>query len=164
MNIDIERVRELIALAKDANITELTVSNETGRITVKKRMGGKETPGANPAGAMQPWEPYPGASASPQSAPSEDSVSAMNPERPLRFVPIRSPIVGTVHLGEKPQADPLVKAGQRVKEGQLVCVVEAMKVLNEVTTPTDGIIAQILVDSDQPAEYGQELMILETEA
>jgi len=57
----------------------------------------------------------------------------------------------------------LVRAGQRVREGQVVCVVEAMKVLNEVTAPADGVIAQILVDNDQPVEYGQELMILEKE-
>ena len=159
MNIDIDQVRELIALAKEADISELTISNETGRITIKKRLA-PESAAVSPSTSERIRA---AASELPEAPALGGRESGERDDLPSKFIAIRSPVVGTVRLGEKPEGEPLVRAGQRVREGQVVCVVEAMKVLNEVTAPADGVIAQILVDNDQPVEYGQELMILEKE-
>lgn len=161
MEFDIDRVRELVALAKEAQITELTVTNGNGRITIKKHLPGVSggvpstlsALGSSAAAALDQQPSY-----SPQDSGAKSSSSSA-----LRFVPVEAPVVGTVYLGDRPEGEPLVRAGQRVKEGQLLCVVETMKILNEVTAPADGIIAQIVAENGQPVEYGQELMILELE-
>lgn len=163
MEIDIDRVRELVALAKEADITELTVANASGRITIKKGIAGLAS-GGGVAHASAADTPVPnGTIAAPGVATPGPAEFSQSSALSSRFVPITAPIVGTVYLGEKPESEPLVRAGQRIKEGQLVCVVEAMTVHNDVTAPADGIIAQILAENGQPVEYGQELMILELE-
>lgn len=77
------------------------------------------------------------------------------------YVSIRSPIVGTFYRRPSPDEDPYVEVGDRVEDGDTVCIIEAMKVMNEIEADCTGIIANILVEDAQPVEYGQELFLLE---
>ncbi|MCS7253780.1 MAG: biotin/lipoyl-containing protein [Armatimonadota bacterium] len=133
VNIDFEKLRKLVELMNSAQLTELTIRTSEGRITIKRDF----TLFAPP----------------PQEQPTQQ-------EQPKQTM-ITSSWVGTFHRSYTPGGKPLVEVGDLVEEGQVVCVVESLKVPNEIRSPARGIVAQILVDDGQVVEYGQPLMILE---
>jgi len=163
MNVDLERVRELVALVRDSQIYELTISDGDSRITIKRR-----------SAAEQPEPPGPAAAASPapadlQAAPGGDKEtvggvdSTEEQERAAGYVPVTAEWVGTVYLGDGPDAAPLVSVGERVEAGQKVCVIESMRLMHDVTTPVSGTVVQILAEDNQPVEYGETLMLVQSD-
>lgn len=126
-----EELRKLCELMREEGLTELTVEEEGRRITLRR-------PG--------PGVPPPTAEAPPQPEVQEEL--------------IRSPVVGTFWRRPAPGEAPFVEVGERVEPGQTLCVVEAMKVMNEVRADRAGIIEEVLVEEGQPVEYGQPLFRL----
>jgi acetyl-CoA carboxylase biotin carboxyl carrier protein len=131
MNMD--EVRELIALMRDNGLTELEIEGEEFRVRLRRD--------SVPSGSAPP---------APQ-APAE----ATSPEQDLHIIP--SPIVGTFYRSPSPSADPFVKIGSNVEHETVVCIIEAMKLMNEIQAEATGEVVKIYVENGQPVEYGQPL-------
>jgi acetyl-CoA carboxylase biotin carboxyl carrier protein len=137
-----ELARRLGLLLDELRLTEAEVSVGELRVRVQR---------AAPAGV--PAVPVP-AAASPT-----DSIVVV--ERPGNMVTIEAPMVGTFYRASAPTAEPYVREGDQVKEGQIVCIIEAMKLMNEIETKTAGRVGRILVENGQAVEYGQPLFLIE---
>ena len=146
--IDFESVRELARIAAEFDLAEVEVD---GSGHVRVRRGGGVSVEAMPAMSG------PRSIALTPAAPA----AAAAPEAAGTF--ISSPFVGTFYRAPSPEAPVFVDAGQAVRKGQVVCIVEAMKLMNEIESEVEGKIARILVENAQPVEYGQTLFLVESE-
>ena len=151
-----EEIEELIRLVEESKITELEVSQGRTRIRISK--GGTMPPGMGVP--MHIPAPIPVASAREEveegeEAPAEDKLAS-------NLKQIKSPMVGTVYRAPAPGSEPFVDIGQPVAVGQTVCIVEAMKLMNEIGSDFSGVIRRVLVENGQPVEYGQPLFLIET--
>jgi len=153
----LEEVRRLIRLVEESDIDELDVWRWWGRIRIRKQ-GAVETippprfaaqPEAPPAFVPPPV---------PAQAPAGDAAAA---EAAARLVPIQSPMVGTFSRAPAPDAEPYVSVGSRVEPGQTVCIIEAMKLMNEIQSEVRGTVAQVLLENSEPVEFGQPLFLIE---
>ena len=155
--MDVTEVKKLLDAAAAADVSELTYETGDVRITVKR---GAQPPAevapATVAPAVQ--TPAPAAPA-PAAAPVETAVVPADeaPAPASHLVEVTAPIVGTFYDSPAPDADAYVKVGDRVKAGAVLCIIEAMKLMNEIETETAGTVAEILVRDEEPVEYGQVL-------
>jgi oxaloacetate decarboxylase (Na+ extruding) subunit alpha len=139
--LDLEEIRALIRLATEADITELDVDAPHVKVRIKKAVRNSaaktviEIPSAD--GARE------------EAGPAG------------RLVPIVAPMVGTFYRAPKPDAPPFVNEGDEVRTGQTVCILEAMKLFNEITSEVAGRIARVLVENGAPVEYGQPLFLVD---
>jgi acetyl-CoA carboxylase biotin carboxyl carrier protein len=138
-------VRQLGALLAELDLTEIEAS--VGDLRVRVQRGGPA-----PAPAPAPLAP---ATAASGAAPVVDV------EPTARLVPVEAPMVGTFYRASSPTADPYVREGDVVKAGQILCIIEAMKLMNEIESRASGRIAKVLVENGQPVEYGQPLFLIE---
>ena len=147
-------IRELAAILREANLGEIEVEQNGLRIKVVK-------PEAKAVHVAQAYAPAPAAAAPPATAPA--TASAPVSKATLRDHPgaVKSPMVGTVYLQAEEGAARFVKVGDTVNAGATLCLVEAMKTFNPVTAPRGGKVTQILVDNQQPVEFGEPLVIIE---
>lgn len=144
--LDRELIRELAELLSETGLTEIEIEQPDMRIRVARNFVQGGT--AAPAPAIAPAAP-----AAPATAkPAEESTHP-------GAVP--SPMVGTAYLSPEPGADPFIKVGEQVKEGQTLMIVEAMKTMNHIAAPRSGTITAILIEDQQPVEFGELLLILE---
>lgn len=146
-----KHVQELIDLLKRNQLTELELERDGVRIRVRHEVGGRTT-------TTSVSEPGPSASSSSAQPSSQASAPAMDT---AGLVTITSPIVGTFYRSPSPDADPYVEEGEDVKKGQVLCIVEAMKLMNEIESEVDGRITKILAESTKPVEYGQALFLID---
>ncbi len=148
-------LRELVAIFEASEIEELTVETAGAKVSLRKA----GSPSASSEGAA------PGSAAAlAGGSASTEGVSAVTAEAPLgeNEHVVRAPMVGTFYRGHSPEAPPLVVQGQRVAVGDPLCVLEAMKLLNEVVADVSGVVTAILVEDGAPVEYGQPLFVIET--
>ncbi len=146
MKFDIEYVEKLAKVLADNSLTEISLEDGEQAITLRKEVMGVAA--APVAVAQQPVS----APAQTQSAPATEVKKGK---------PLTSPMVGTFYSAPSPDAEPFVKVGQTVKEGDVVCIVEAMKLMNEIEAEFSGKIVEICVSDGQPVEFGQVLMYIE---
>ncbi|HEX8620785.1 MAG TPA: acetyl-CoA carboxylase biotin carboxyl carrier protein [Allosphingosinicella sp.] len=146
MRIEADLVRQLAELLNQNDLTEIEVEDGDRKIVVKRNL---TVAAAAPAPA-----PAPAAAAAP-AAPAASTPPASHPGA------VKSPMVGTAFLAGEPGAKPFVSAGQKVKEGDTLLIIEAMKVMNPIAAPRDGTVTQVLVVDAQPVEYDQPLVIIE---
>ena len=151
--IDIEFVQSLIRMLDESSLDNLELRRGGTRIRLSKSPGGAaviaEAPAARPS-------PDPAASAPPATAP-EEPVPAI-PETPsTKLVDIESPMVGTFYRAPSPEADPYVEVGGTVAAGDVLCVIEAMKLMNELECEVAGRIVEICVENAEPVDFGQVL-------
>jgi acetyl-CoA carboxylase biotin carboxyl carrier protein len=144
----------LIDLLKRNNLTELELEREGVRIRVRYEVGAKTI-----TSAVTDTTP---SAASGVSQPTPTGASAAADQ--TGFVTITSPIVGTFYRSPSPDADPYVEEGDFVKKGQVLCIVEAMKLMNEIESEVDGRVVKILAESTKPVEYGQALFHIDPKA
>jgi acetyl-CoA carboxylase biotin carboxyl carrier protein len=147
-----KHVQELIDLLKRNNLTELELEREGIRIRVRHEHGVKTIATAPETGGFT-------AAAAPHQA--TDTMAA---EDTTGMVTITSPIVGTFYRSPSPDADPYVEEGDYVKKGQVLCIVEAMKLMNEIESEVDGRVMKILAESTKPVEYGHALFLIDPKA
>jgi len=141
-------VRRLIRIVKQTGIGELEVSSEGRTVRISANAGVQVAASAPPTSA--PTAP------APVSSPATDSPSARDDGSDGR-VAIVSPMVGTFYRAPAPDADPYVETGDKIEVGQTVCIIEAMKLMNEIEAEVKGRIVEILVENAQPVEFGQKL-------
>ena len=149
-----KQIQDMIDLLKRNHLTELEIEQAGLRIRVRHEVGIK-TISATVSDAGQALAPV----AAQQTVVPSDVV-----ENPAGHITITSPIVGTFYRSPSPDADPYVEEGDYVKKGQVLCIVEAMKLMNEIESEVDGRITKILVESTKPVEYGQALFLIDPKA
>jgi len=166
--MDLREIRQLIKLVEGANIGELEIEEKGKKIRIAKqnKVNGEALVVGNP---MVHSYPPPGmfSAVSPMPAPfdtgqqkTEESKAPVSPAANVKE--IRSPMVGTFYRSPSPDADPYVDMGQYIKVGQPLCIIEAMKLMNELESEHEGKIIKILVENAQPVEYNQPLFLIET--
>ncbi len=146
-----KELKELIEFLIEKDITEFEL--ERGDVKVRIKRGGESVVSVSAPGYSHP--PAPGEAAAP---PVPAPKAAPAPEEGLHMV--RSPIVGTYYESPSPGSPPFVKPGDTVEAGQVLCIVEAMKLMNEIESDAAGELVKILVSNGQPIEYGQELFAI----
>ena len=155
--IDTSLVRSLADILNDTDLTEIEVERGELRIRVAREvtMAAPVHYAAAPA-AAQPAPAAPAAAAAPASKPSHPAtIVARSGEE------VKSPMVGTVYLQASPEAPPFCQPGDKVKKGQTLLIVEAMKTMNPIQAPRDGVVKEIMVGDAQPVEFGEPLVLLE---
>jgi acetyl-CoA carboxylase biotin carboxyl carrier protein len=142
--MELEDLKSLIELLKETDITELQVEKEGTKVKIKreKLFASLEVPVQKQAGVQ------------------EHALKEVE-EDTQRLVTITSPIVGTFYRSPSPDAPPFVETGFRVKKGQVLCIIEAMKLMNEIESDVDGVVVKGLVENGQPVEYGEPLFLIE---
>ena len=143
------QITELVKLMREEDLAEVEIRRWFSTIRIRR-------PGFESAAAAAP-------AAREASAPAPAAAPAPAPEDAKNQVPIKSPMVGTFYRSPAPDADPYVEQNGYVDVGQTVCIVEAMKLMNEIESDVKGRIARILVENAQPVEYGQVLFLVETD-
>ncbi len=154
--MNLKELKELIEMLKDTDISELEI--ERSGVKVRLRKGGDVT--FHPA--MPRMEYPPAAIIAPASAEAPDQ-AVEKPVEPTKTsqIKVTSPIVGTFYRSSAPDKPAYVEMGDIVKKGQVLCIIEAMKLMNEIESETAGKIVQVLVENGQPVEYGQPLFVIE---
>jgi len=162
--VDIRKVKKLIELLEESSLTEIEIVE--GEESVRLSRGGMASPGFMPQ-AIHPdiqaaaWA-APGASMTPGAAPplaAEIAVEAAEPEVPEGEL-VRAPMVGTFYAASSPEAEPFVSLGQQVTQGETMCIIEAMKMFNQIEAEASGTVVAILVENGQPVEFDQPLYVI----
>jgi len=156
--MDLRKLKTLIDLVQQSGIAELEITEGEERVRISRGMAGPQ-PGA-PATHVYHLPQAGGAAPAPGGAapavPAPEGAAAPEPEGHV----IRSPMVGTFYRSSAPGAKSFVEIGQTVKAGETLCIIEAMKLLNEIEADQDGVVKAVLVENGQPVEYGEPLFIL----
>jgi acetyl-CoA carboxylase biotin carboxyl carrier protein len=149
----VDEIERLIEIVEQSQIDELEVRHWWGKIRIVKSSRGAVYPVELP----RPAPLLPVAPAGAESSSSEPTAAATDPSN---LIPVVSPMVGTFYRASSPSAPPYIEAGQHVEVGQVVCIVEAMKLMNEIESEIGGTIARILVENGQPVEFNQPLFLV----
>lgn len=153
--MNVEEIKELMTLFNDSNMTEFHLSNEEFEVQFSKReeypqvVSNAVAPVANVASRVE---------AAPVSAPSSEVQEAPQVATDAKY--ITSPIVGVVYLQSSPDADPFVQVGKQITSNDTVCIVEAMKIMNEIKSDFNGEVVEVLVENGQMVDFGQKLFAI----
>lgn len=141
--MEIDDLKELISLLQDTDITEIQLEKEGTKVKIRRQMlvSSLEMRSKN--------------------APVTIERTTETDEEVQRLITVTSPIVGTFYRSQSPEAPPFVEAGARVKKGQVICIIEAMKLMNEIESEVEGVVVRALVENGQPVEYGEPLFLIE---
>lgn len=154
VQLDFNQLRELIAVLEGTDISEFTLKNDDLELTIRKESGVVSV--APPM--MTSPQPVPAAESPTADAPVTPSSPTPPPSAAAKWVEIVSPMVGTFYRAPAPDEPPFVDVGDRISSQQAVCIIEAMKLMNEVESEVTGEVIEILVENGEPVEYNQPLM------
>jgi len=156
------RIRMLIKLVEESNIGELEVSSWGRKVSIRKKIGSNSDNNhhnpANPAAAPPP----PAVIVAPREERLE--IATQGPKTPVTMtslIEIKSPMVGTFYKAPAPDTKPYVEVGQPIKQSQVVCIIEAMKLMNEIESEIAGRVVEVLVENGKPVQFGQPLFLVE---
>lgn len=141
--MELEDLKSLIALLQDTDITELLVEKEGTKVKIRREKIFSSVEISHKPPAVQ------------------ETFLKEAEEEPQRLITVTSPIVGTFYRSPSPDAPPFVEMGLKIKKGHVLCIIEAMKLMNEIESEVDGIVVKALVDNGQPVEYGEPLFLIE---
>ncbi len=142
--MELEDLKGLIELLKETDITELLVVKDGTKVKIRREkfFASVEIP-------------------SPKSPALQETIARETEDETQRLITVTSPIVGTFYRSPSPDAPPFIEVGLRIKKGQVLCIIEAMKLMNEIESEIDGIVVKALVENGQPVEYGEPLFLIE---
>ena len=140
--MELEDLKGLIELLKETDITELQIEKNGSKVKIKREKLLSSIELSRPVVAQE----------KPSSEISEEN---------QRLITVTSPIVGTFYRASSPEGEPFVQAGSRVKKGQVLCIIEAMKLMNEIECEAEGVVVRALVENGQSVEYGEPLFLIE---
>lgn len=148
--MDLRKLKTLIDLVSESNVSELEITEAEGKVRIVKSSGAPMMMMHQPAPAMM-------------VAPTMSAPAAAAPEVPAAPAghAVKSPMVGTFYRASSPGAKPFAEIGSVIKEGETICIIEAMKILNEIEADKSGTVTRILSENGQAVEYGQPLFIIE---
>ena len=157
--MDLRKLKTLIDLVAESGIAELEITEGEGKVRIVK--GQAPAPGYMPmVPAQMAMQPMAAAAPVPVGAAPAAPVAEPAPSEPTGHV-LKSPMVGTFYRSANPNSAPFVEVGAVVKEGDTLCIIEAMKLMNEIEADATGTVKAILVENGQPVEYGQPLFVIE---
>ena len=142
--MELEDLKGLIELLKETDITELLVEKDGTKVKIKREK-------------IFSSVDFP----SPKSPSLQETIIKETEEDTQRLITVTSPIVGTFYRSPSPDAPVFIEVGVRIKKGQVLCIIEAMKLMNEIESEADGIVVKALVENGQPVEYGEPLFLIE---
>ena len=158
--MDLRKLKTLIELVSESSITELEVTEEDSKVRIVR--GSITAPAQTYVTAPATYAPPPMGEPLPAATNTSTApAAAETPSNKSTGTTITSPMVGTFYCASSPGAAPFVQQGKAVQAGDTLCIIEAMKILNEIEAEQAGVITQILVDNGEPVEYGQPLFIIE---
>jgi acetyl-CoA carboxylase biotin carboxyl carrier protein len=149
--MDLRKLKKLIDLVQESGIAELEITEGEEKVKIVK--GGVVTVAAAQPAAVAATPAH-------AAAPAASASPAAEPEPGQEGHVVKAPMVGTFYRSPSPDAKAFVEVGQAVKEGDTICIIEAMKLMNEIEADASGVVKAILVENGQPVEYGQPLFIL----
>ena len=152
--MDLRKLKTLIDLVSESNVSELEITEPEGKVRIVKATA---SVASQPATAAAP-PPLLLASSTP--SPSAPAAAPATAEAPAGHT-VKSPMVGTFYRASSPGAKPFVEIGSTIKEGETICIVEAMKILNEIEADKSGTVVRICCENGQAVEYGQPLFVIE---
>jgi acetyl-CoA carboxylase biotin carboxyl carrier protein len=156
--LDLEQLKQILTLVREHELAEFEIEQDGVRIWVRMHAGP-----ASPSIAVPPPAPVVAASAPAAPVVAAPAVSAPSAEQEtdeIELAVVKSPIVGTFYRSPEPGATPYVEVGSTVKKGQVLCIIEAMKLMNEIDSEYDGEIVNIYVETGQAVEYGERLFAI----
>lgn len=153
MKFDVDYIEKLAKILEETSLTEISLEDGEQALTMRK-----DLPPVVSAPVVQQADP---AAAAPASAPAAQPAAPAAAEPAKKGKPLTSPMVGTFYKAASPDAKPFVEVGQTVSQGDVVCIVEAMKLMNEIESEFSGKVVEICVEDGQPVEFGQVLMYIE---
>ena len=145
MKIPWEEIEEITKYLKDKGLSEITIETKDGKITIKKDAQGVVKTSAVPA-----------------QESSHKHVHIEAETQKSKFYEVTSPMVGTFYMAPSPGSEPFVKVGSKVKAGDVLCIIEAMKIMNELPSEVSGVITEIVAKDNQTVEFGQVLMRIDS--
>lgn len=152
--MDLRKLKTLIDLVSDSNVSELEITEAEGKVRIVKG-GGAMVQGYGPAPVYHQQAPVP------MPAPVEAAVAAAPVAEAVASHSVKSPMVGTFYRSSSPGAKPFVEVGDTIKAGETICIIEAMKILNEIEADKSGTVTHILCENGQAVEYGQALFTID---
>ncbi|HID39731.1 MAG TPA: acetyl-CoA carboxylase biotin carboxyl carrier protein [Calditrichaeota bacterium] len=155
--MELKEIRQLIKIVEGSNISEFQLEEDNIKLIIKK-----ELKSGNGSVADTTIQMIPAAAAAQPASPVVEAPAPVEAVPAANTHEIRSPMVGTFYRAPSPDADPYVEVGDNVSVGQTLCIVEAMKLMNEIESEVSGKIVKILVENAQPVEYNQVLFLIET--
>lgn len=155
--MDMRKLKTLVDLVSESNISELEITEAEGKVRIVKAGYGVPTTMMMPAAAPMMMQAAPAQAA----APSADAAPAAEAAPVQTGHVVKSPMVGTFYRSASPGAKPFADVGTAIKEGDPICIVEAMKIMNEIECDMTGTVTKILVENGQAVEFGQPLFIVE---
>ena len=147
--MNIKEIKEMIILMNENNLLELEVEKDGMRIRLKKESPNGQ--GESPSGTIS----------SPQISVTQEPVGSQPPQQTSRSLEIKAPMVGTFYRAPSPESASFIEVGQPVDVGQVICIIEAMKLMNEIKSEIKGKIVEALVENGHPIEFGQPLFLVE---
>ena len=160
--MDIRKIKKLIELLEESSLTEIEIVE--GEESVRLSRGGAGgvammNPAMNPNIQAAAWSAPAPPAAAPATAPADSAAAPEEPSVPEGEL-VRAPMVGTYYSASSPDADAFVSLGQQVKEGETMCIIEAMKMFNQIEAEASGTVVAILVENGQPVEFDQPLFVI----
>jgi acetyl-CoA carboxylase biotin carboxyl carrier protein len=156
--MDLKQIHELIKIVNKSNIGEISIEDKDGKVTIKQ----KEEPVINVAAPQhQVYTTAPAPAAAPAPAQSAAPAPAVAPAKADNYITIKSPMIGTFYRRPSPDKPIFAEVGTEVAPGKVVCIIEAMKLFNEIESEISGTIVKILVEDASPVEYDQPLFLVE---
>jgi acetyl-CoA carboxylase biotin carboxyl carrier protein len=172
LTINVEQLKQILDLVREHDLSELEIEQEGLRVKVRKdpSAGGVMHPPAGVSGHVAPRTasgasaatPMTPSAAAPAMAPSSAESAVEDGDSDVELAVVKSPIVGTFYRSPEPAAPSFVDIGTVVKKGQVLCIIEAMKLMNEIDSEYDGEIVNVYVESGQPVQYGERLFAIRT--
>ncbi|HXH24969.1 MAG TPA: acetyl-CoA carboxylase biotin carboxyl carrier protein [Vicinamibacterales bacterium] len=155
--MDLNEIRQILEMMREHELVEFELERDNTKLRLRKQAAAPWPAGAEvapPAGSTPP------AAATPAPAPAEPAPVLAPADDDVDLAIVKSPIVGTFYRSPEPGAAPFVEVGQRVRKGQVLCIIEAMKLMNEINADCDGEVVKIYVENGQAVQYGERLFAI----
>jgi acetyl-CoA carboxylase biotin carboxyl carrier protein len=158
--MDLDQLKQLLTLVREHELAEFEIEHDGLKLRVRREVAVAAPAMPAPAPGLLPAAPAPVAIAS--SATAGEALGAGEADTEIELAVVKSPIVGTFYRSAEPGAPAFVEIGSSVKKGQVLCIIEAMKLMNEIDSEYDGEIVNVYVENGQPVQYGERLFAIRT--
>jgi acetyl-CoA carboxylase biotin carboxyl carrier protein len=173
MNLDLDDLKNILTLVREHGVSELEIEREGWRLKVRHGIAAPAASAFGQLSTVLALAPSAGAPAAwaigahiggTTAAPVAVTAATTSDEADIELAVVKSPIVGTFYRSSEPGAPPFVDVGQQVKKDQVLCIIEAMKLMNEITSEYEGEVASVYVENGKPVQYGERLFAIKTSA
>src|SRR3982750_4875613 len=164
--MDLKQIKQILDLVREHELSEFEIEHDGLRLKIRKDVNGAHV--ASLPAPLVPTMVVPGGAATvaqpvaAPAAPSASAAAAADADTEIELAVVKSPIVGTFYRSAEPGAPPFVDIGTTVRKGQVLCIIEAMKLMNEIDSEYDGEVVNVYVENGQPVQYGERLFAIRT--